>query len=294
MTSHSTPTGFSPARRHRSTAASVCPALHENAALARAQREDVTRTREICCAVAVGSASARIVAARSLEETPVVVPMRRSTDTVNAVRCDSLLACTICGRSRRASSSSSIGTQMMPLVWRIMNATASGVARSAAMIRSPSFSRSSSSMMMTMRPALRSATISSTELSPAPGLEALLPPSGMTLAMGYPRGLRNDVIASIRVWARAATWGAFPCGRLPRRGATRLCQRPPPRAACDLAGVEIIGGTHSSVPPPGNELNGCDRTALRVVGERRCFRMHSSAAASNIADPGSKGDVSPA
>ena len=36
---------------------------------------------------------------------------------------------------------------MMPLVWRIMKATASGVARSAAMMRSPSFSRSSSSMI---------------------------------------------------------------------------------------------------------------------------------------------------
>ena len=55
---------------------------------------------------------------------------------------------------------------MMPLVYRIMKATASGVARSAAMIRSPSFSRSSSSMMTTMRPARRSARISSMEFRP--------------------------------------------------------------------------------------------------------------------------------
>ena len=52
----------------------------------------------------------------------MVMPARTSTDTVKAVRCDSLLTGTICGSSSRASSPSSIGTQMMPLVWRIMNA----------------------------------------------------------------------------------------------------------------------------------------------------------------------------
>ena len=67
-----------------------------------------------------------MVAARSAEDTPVVVPRTRSTDTVNAVRCDSLLSGTICGSSSRASRCSSIDTQMMPLVWRIMKATACG------------------------------------------------------------------------------------------------------------------------------------------------------------------------
>ncbi len=112
------------------------------------------------------------------------------------------MAWTICGRSSRASISSSMGTQMMPLVWRIMNATASGVARSAAMIRSPSFSRSSSSTMTTIRPAFMSATISSTVLNPVavpasegpdappevpePGTPGPLP-MGKTFAMGVPK-----------------------------------------------------------------------------------------------------------
>src|SRR6185437_8856010 len=139
------------------------------------------------------SASAWMVAARSPEETPVVVPARASTDTVKAVRCDSLLLATICGSSRRASRSSSMGTQMMPLPWRIMKATASGVASSAAMMRSPSFSRSSSSMTRTMRPALRSATMSSTEsrLGAAAG-GTDLPERGRTLDIGTPRGKCPD------------------------------------------------------------------------------------------------------
>ena len=42
--------------------------------------------------------------------------------------------------------------QITPLVWRIMNAIASGVIVSAAMMRSPSFSRSASSTTMTSSP----------------------------------------------------------------------------------------------------------------------------------------------
>ena len=163
MTSHSTPTGLSPASRHRSTAASVCPA-RTSTPPRRERSGKMCPGRAKSAAARPASARARMVAARSAEETPVVVPARRSTDTVKAVRCDSLLTGTICGSSSRASRSSSIGTQMMPLVWRIMNATASGVARSAAMMRSPSFSRSSSSMTTTMRPARSSTSSSSMEL----------------------------------------------------------------------------------------------------------------------------------
>src|SRR5215469_1722061 len=143
----------------------------------------------------VGLASARMVAARSTEDTPVVVPARRSTDTVNAVRCDSLLTGTICGRSSRASAASSIGTQMMPLVWRIMNATASAVACSAAMMRSPSFSRSSSSMTITIRPARSSASISPTELSgAAAGAVVAFPERGRIFDMTEDASAREIII----------------------------------------------------------------------------------------------------
>ena len=52
--------------------------------------------------------------------------------------------------------------QISPRAWVAMKLMASGVTCSAASIRSPSFSRSSSSTRMTIRPARRSATISST------------------------------------------------------------------------------------------------------------------------------------
>src|SRR4051794_30843904 len=48
--------------------------------------------------------------------------------------------------------------QITPLVWRIMNAIASGVMASAAMIRSPSFSRSASSTTITSSPRAMAAT----------------------------------------------------------------------------------------------------------------------------------------
>ncbi len=51
--------------------------------------------------------------------------------------------------SRRVPST---GMQITPLVWRIMNAIFSGVIFSAAMMRSPSFSRSASSTTITISP----------------------------------------------------------------------------------------------------------------------------------------------
>ena len=85
------------------------------------------------------------MADRSEAEIPVEVPSTRSTDTVNAVRIDSVFSATMSGRSSSSARSSDMGAQITPLVWRIMNAIFSGVMASAAMMRSPSFSRSSSS-----------------------------------------------------------------------------------------------------------------------------------------------------
>ncbi len=98
------------------------------------------------------SISVRTVTARSAALMPVEVPSTASTDTVNAVRCTSVLWATINGRRRSSRRSPSIGMQITPLVWRIMNAIDSGVAISAAMMRSPSFSRSASSTTTTSSP----------------------------------------------------------------------------------------------------------------------------------------------
>ena len=117
----------------------------EHAALAVAQREDVAGAGEVVGpGGGVEDARARSWH-RSAAEMPVVVPWRASTDTVNAVRWLSVLSATISGSRSSSSRLPSTGMQITPLVWRIMNAIASGVMASAAMMRSPSFSRSASS-----------------------------------------------------------------------------------------------------------------------------------------------------
>jgi hypothetical protein len=99
-----------------------------------------------------GSIATWIVRARSAAEMPVVIPSRASTDTVNAVsNGDSFLAAI---RSRPSSSQRSgvSARQISPRPSLAMKLIASGVANCAAIVRSPSFSRSSSSQTTTMRP----------------------------------------------------------------------------------------------------------------------------------------------
>ena len=99
-----------------------------------------------------------MVAARSAAEMPVVVTWRASTDTVKAVRLDSVLAATIGGSSSSSRRSPSIGRQITPDVWLRKKAILSGVAYSAATMRSPSFSRSASSTTTTISPRPKAST----------------------------------------------------------------------------------------------------------------------------------------
>src|ERR687885_465583 len=69
------------------------------------------------------------------------------------------------GISRRSMSSPAIGKQMRPRPYKVMKFMSSGVTSSAAIVRSPSFSRSSSSQTMTIFPALISSIISSMVLN---------------------------------------------------------------------------------------------------------------------------------
>ncbi len=105
--------------------------------------------------------SVSTVVHRSAAEMPVVVPCLASTDTVKAVRWAS--AVSLPGTTRGSCSASrrhpSIGRQMTPLVCRIMNAIFSGVILSAAMMRSPSFSRSVSSSTTTTNSPRRTASM---------------------------------------------------------------------------------------------------------------------------------------
>src|SRR6476661_1994912 len=114
-----------------------------------------------------GSTSVRTVVARSCALIPVVTPKRgdASTLTVYAVRYSSGLLSAIGGRSSWSTRSPGSATQINPPARLIMKLISSGVTSCAAQIRSPSFSRSSSSATMTSLPAAMSAMASATVLN---------------------------------------------------------------------------------------------------------------------------------
>mmetsp|Transcript_29832 Transcript_29832/g.65203 ORF Transcript_29832/g.65203 Transcript_29832/m.65203 type:complete len:293 (-) Transcript_29832:135-1013(-) len=148
-----TPTGAHPAMRLRSTAASVCPARFSTPP-SRARSGNTCPGRCSVSGLVAPSASARTVIVRSAAEMPVEVFMW-SQETVYAVSMRSSFSCeeTIWGRSNSSQRFGSIATQTSPLVCLTMKPMASGVIRSAGMIRSPSFSLSSSSSTTTNLPA---------------------------------------------------------------------------------------------------------------------------------------------
>jgi hypothetical protein len=96
-----------------------------------------------------------MVWARSLALMPVVTPFLASTEMVKAVPKEEVFepSSTMSGSRSRATFSSVSDRQIRPRPCLAMKLTAAGVTSSAAMHRSPSFSRSSSSTMMTCRPA---------------------------------------------------------------------------------------------------------------------------------------------
>src|SRR5215207_887411 len=159
-----TPAGLSPASLARSTAASVCPArcrTPPGLALKGKTWPGMTRSS----GPVASSTATRQVWARSAAEMPVETPSFASMETVKAVPMREELWVVICGISNRSSSSSAIGRQIRPLPCTAMKLMSSGLTSSAAIVRSPSFSRSSSSQTMTIFPALVSSMISSIELN---------------------------------------------------------------------------------------------------------------------------------
>ena len=162
MISQMTAAGWRSAIRARSTLASVCPARRRTPpCFARSGNMWPGWTRS--AGRAAGSARTRMVRARSAALMPVLMPAAASTATVKSVLCVSRFSRAMRSRPRASARSSVMGTQMRPRPWVAMKLTASGVIFSAAMTRSPSFSRSSSSVTMIMRPARSSARTSSME-----------------------------------------------------------------------------------------------------------------------------------
>jgi hypothetical protein len=103
-------------------------------------------------ALASSATAAATVVARSAAEMPVVTPHLASMETVNPVSNGLVLFCTIKGRLSSAHFSAVNDRQMRPRPYLAMKLMASGVTISAAMVRSPSFSRSSSSTRITILP----------------------------------------------------------------------------------------------------------------------------------------------
>lgn len=103
------------------------------------------------------------VCALSYADIPVVTPFfNRSIDTVKGVECIEVLLVTIIGKSSSSQRSDVSGAQIKPLACVSMKFIFSGVIASAAIIKSPSFSRSSSSTTITKLPFLISSIASST------------------------------------------------------------------------------------------------------------------------------------
>ena len=122
----------------------------EHAAGLRHHREDVSGLAQ-SSGRASGATAVITVCARSCAEMPVVTPSAASIESVKLVRCSRCLA----DHQRQAQLPAAFlgqreADQAAPE--RAMKLMSSGRTFCAAMMRSPSFSRSSSSMITTMRP----------------------------------------------------------------------------------------------------------------------------------------------
>ena len=102
-----------------------------------------------------------MVAARSAVDTPVVQPSTLSMVTVNGVPRRLVFELTCGSSSSSLQRDSVIGAHSTPRPFFNMKLTASDVIFSAAMMKSPSFSRSSSSTTITNLPSLKSSRASS-------------------------------------------------------------------------------------------------------------------------------------
>src|SRR2546428_832556 len=160
ITSQITPAGYRPAIRARSTAASVWP-VRTRTPPVRERSGNMWPGRARSLGRVAGSIAVSTVAARSAAEMPVVVRPLASIVTQNPVSKREVFCVTINGISSSSIRSGVMGRQMSPRPYRAMKLMASGVIFSAAIVRSPSFSRSSSSTTMIICPARMASTASS-------------------------------------------------------------------------------------------------------------------------------------
>ena len=111
---------------------------------------------------ASGSAKARNVIARSCADSPLVVPLVASIETVKRVPCRAVFNAVIGASCSCSALSGVIAAHNTPLACRSMRVTVFDVIRAAAATRSPSFSRSTSSTSNTIFPLAIASVASST------------------------------------------------------------------------------------------------------------------------------------
>src|SRR5450756_49286 len=186
MISQMIPAGTIPASRARSTEASVCPARTSTPPL-RARSGNTCPGRARSDGRVAGSIAVLMVCERSYAEIPVVTPSRASIASQNAVPyCD--VFSLVMGPMRRWSSRSSVmARQTSPRPCLAMKLIASGVTFSAASVRSPSFSRSSSSITTIIRPARISSIAVGTSVKGEFGVIGACYPQGLKPLIHAPR-----------------------------------------------------------------------------------------------------------
>ena len=144
VNSQSTAQGASPASFIRSMLPSVWP-LRSLIPPERAINGNICPGWWRDSGVALGAMAVRIVCMRSAADTPVVTPSAASIEMVNAVPYLLVFCSTINGKFSCRAFSSVMHRQTMPLQCRIIMAMSASVILWAEKIRSPSFSRFSSS-----------------------------------------------------------------------------------------------------------------------------------------------------
>ena len=159
MISQQRPTCVKPANRNKSTVASVWP-FRSRTPPAFAVSGNICPGRRKSAGQEFWSAAIRAVNPRSTAEIPVVVSTW-SIETVKAVSWLSVLCCTICDKPNRSTFAALIGIQIKPFAADAMRLTFSVVANCPAQIKSPSFSRSGSSVTRIHFPARSASKASS-------------------------------------------------------------------------------------------------------------------------------------
>ena len=143
----------------KSTIASVCPARTKTPP-SLARKGNICPGRAKSSGLIAGSITAFTVSALSAAEIPVLTLRLASTDTVKAVENFEVFSITIIGILSSSSRWPIIGMQTNPRPCNVIKLIASAVTFSAARDRSPSFSLSSSSTMITNLPAFISSIAS--------------------------------------------------------------------------------------------------------------------------------------